>query len=148
MKIRLYDKFDHTDWEEIPDERIDSIEKYKDCFQPKSDEKPNSYLNEEVAKAFQIGLAFGFAKKYDEMDKVIEEVKKAATPKPETVTEFADRCRECGAKYGKMFDQKTGHWNIPFLMHKELEIPISECREAYKVAIDYLRSQADVRAGK
>ena len=30
----------------------------------------------------------------------------------ETVTEFADRCRECGAKYGKLLNQepKTGHW--------------------------------------
>ena len=30
----------------------------------------------------------------------------------ETVTEFADRCRECGAKYGKLLKQtpKTGHW--------------------------------------
>jgi len=63
----------------------------------------------------------------------------------ETITEFADRCRECGAKYGKMLDQETKHLNIPFLMHKELEIPISECQKAYEVAIDYLRSQADVR---
>ena len=33
-------------------------------------------------------------------------------PKPETVTEFADRCRECGAKYGKLLKQvtKTGKW--------------------------------------
>ena len=31
---------------------------------------------------------------------------------PETVTEFADRCRECGAKYGKLLKQaqKTGYW--------------------------------------
>lgn len=35
--------------------------------------------------------------------------------------------------------------SIPFLMHKELEIPISECQKAYKIAIDYLRSQANVR---
>lgn len=32
------------------------------------------------------------------------------TQKPETVTEFADRCRECGARYGKLLKQKTGHW--------------------------------------
>lgn len=30
--------------------------------------------------------------------------------KPETVTEFADRCRECGAKYGKLLKSQTGHW--------------------------------------
>lgn len=28
----------------------------------------------------------------------------------ETVTEFADRCRECGAKYGKLLKQKSGKW--------------------------------------
>lgn len=33
----------------------------------------------------------------------------------ETVTEFADRCRECGAKYGKLLKQKSGEW-----------IPVSE----------------------
>lgn len=32
-------------------------EKYKDCFQPKSNQQP---LNEEVAKAFQLGMSFGF----------------------------------------------------------------------------------------
>ena len=34
----------------------------------------------------------------------------SVTPKSETVTEFADRCRECGAKYGKLLEQKTGKW--------------------------------------
>ena len=36
----------------------------------------------------------------------------SVTQKSETVTEFADRCRECGAKYGKLLKQepKTGHW--------------------------------------
>ena len=29
------------------------------------------------------------------------------TPQPETVTEFADRCRECGAKYGKLLKQDS-----------------------------------------
>ena len=27
---------------------------------------------------------------------------KALEQEPETVTEFADRCKECGAKYGKL----------------------------------------------
>ena len=30
----------------------------------------------------------------------------SVTPKPETVTEFADRCRECGVKYGKLIKQE------------------------------------------
>ena len=29
----------------------------------------------------------------------------SVTQKSETVTEFADRCRECGAKYGKLLEQ-------------------------------------------
>ena len=31
---------------------------------------------EDIAKAFQFGLAIGFGKKYDEMDRVIDEIKK------------------------------------------------------------------------
>lgn len=34
-------------------------------------------------------------------------------PKGVTVTDFADRCRECGAEYGKMLEPmkpKGGHW--------------------------------------
>lgn len=44
--------------------------------------KESSEQSDELAKAFIIGMAFGFAKKYDEIDKVMEEVKKAVTPKP------------------------------------------------------------------
>lgn len=45
------------------------------------------HKNEDIAKAFQFGMAFGFGEKHDEMDKVMEEVKKFITPQ-----------------------QKTGHW--------------------------------------
>ncbi len=37
---------------------------------------------EDIAKAFQFGLAFGFGEKYNEMDKVIDELKKVITPQP------------------------------------------------------------------
>ena len=66
---------------------------------------------EDIAKAFQFGMALGFAKKHDEMDKVMEEVKKAVTPQPkighwinigsegeidgQIVQSFS--CSECGA---------------------------------------------------
>ena len=40
---------------------------------------------------------------------VIEELP-SVTQKSETVTEFADRCRECGAKYGKLLKRKSGKW--------------------------------------
>lgn len=35
--------------------------------------------------------------------------------------------------------------SIPYLMHKEMDIPISECQKAYDVAIEYLRSQGKLR---
>lgn len=46
----------------------------------------------------------------------------------ETVTEFADRCRECGAKYGKLLKQepKTGHW-IPSHIPESILDECSEC---------------------
>ena len=43
---------------------------------------------EDIAKAFQFGLAFGFGKKYDEIDRVIDEIEKVITPQ----------------------EPKTGHW--------------------------------------
>lgn len=46
---------------------------------------------------------------YEDSKAVIDELP-PVTPKSETVTEFADRCRECGAKYGKLLEQKSGHW--------------------------------------
>lgn len=39
--------------------------------------------SEDVAKAFQIGLAIGFGERYDELDKVIDEIKKIITPQNE-----------------------------------------------------------------
>ena len=45
---------------------------------------------EDVAKAFQIGMALGFGEKHDEMDKVIDEIKKAVKPQEKT-----KRCKEC-----------------------------------------------------
>ena len=34
---------------------------------------------------------------------------------------------------------------IPYLMHKEMDIPISECQKAYDMAIDYLKNSARVK---
>lgn len=44
-------------WCPLVETKEESEEKYKDCFQPKS---ALSQQDEEVAKAFQIGLGFGF----------------------------------------------------------------------------------------
>ena len=38
---------------------------------------PLMKCDEDIAKAFQFGMALGFGEKHDEMDKVIEEVKKS-----------------------------------------------------------------------
>ena len=34
---------------------------------------------------------------------------------------------------------------IPYLMHKEMGIPISECQEAYDLAIEYLQSKSTAK---
>lgn len=33
---------------------------------------------------------------------------------------------------------------IPYLMHKEMGTPISECRKAYDAAMEYLRSKSKI----
>lgn len=72
---------------------------------------------EDIAKAFQLGLAFGFGEKYDEMDKVMEEVKKAVTPQPKT-GHWIERdgyweCSECHAErvYGNEYCPDCGSHN-------------------------------------
>jgi len=59
----------------------------------------------DIAKAFQFGVAFGFGKRYDELDRVIEEIKKVITPQPKTGhwigrdasgTNFYGKCSCCG----------------------------------------------------
>ena len=58
---------------------------------------------EDVAKAFQFGLALGFGESHDEMDKVIDEIKKVITPQT-----------------------KTGHWII-YDVHGHKACKCSEC---------------------
>lgn len=55
---------------------------------------------------------------------------------PETVTEFADRCKECGARYGEMLKEKTAHW---IRWYEEVDhgkyvehIPYCKCSECGK----------------
>ncbi len=35
--------------------------------------------------------------------------------------------------------------SIPYLMHKEMGVPLLECQKAYDVAIEYLRNKARVK---
>ena len=50
----------------------------------------------DVTIAFQFGVAMGLAKKYDEMDSVMEEVKKVIMPQPKTGQWIEDKCSACG----------------------------------------------------
>lgn len=50
----------------------------------------------DVTTAFQFGVAMGLAKKYDEMDSVMEEVKKVIMPQPKTGQWIEDKCSACG----------------------------------------------------
>lgn len=54
----------------------------------------------------------------------IAELEKAVKQKPETVTEFADRCRECGTRYGKLLKQYEQ--KIKTLEQELRWIPVSE----------------------
>lgn len=55
-----------------------------------------SCKDEDIARAFQFGMAFGFGEKHDEMDKVIEEVKKFITPQSKIGRWIDDKCSICG----------------------------------------------------
>lgn len=59
---------------------------------------------EDIAKAFQFGLAFGFGEKHDEMDRVIDEIKKVITPR-----------------------QKTGYWRPIYQGDEIIGYRCSEC---------------------
>lgn len=50
---------------------------------------------------------------YMEHKIVLDLLDETEFPKGVTVTDFADRCRECGEEYGKMLEAskpKSGHW--------------------------------------
>ena len=51
----------------------------------------------DITTAFQLGMAFGFGEKHNEMDKVIDELKKVITPQPKTGHWVnGEYCSECG----------------------------------------------------
>lgn len=54
-------------------DRIETVLNHLQPVTPRSD-------SEDIAKAFQLGLAIGFGERYDELDKVIDEIKKLITP--------------------------------------------------------------------
>lgn len=81
-----------------------------------------------------------FAKAMNEFANALEQIeKKYADDIPhETVTEFADRCKECGARYGKLLKQKSDMLDkikeeieAQSRMHMDgdLYIKVSECMQ-------------------
>ena len=48
-------------------------------------------------------------------------------------------------RYAKQKGFSIEKESIPYLMHKEMDIPIAECQKAYDVAIEYLRSQSKMK---
>lgn len=64
--------------------KIGSLQGCTDFKQREEAHDDEDITAKSIATAFQFGVALGFAKKYDEMDKVIEEVKKAITPERKT----------------------------------------------------------------
>lgn len=67
-------------------------------------EEPQS-KSEDIAKAFQMGLAIGFGERYDELDRVIDEIKKVIAQKTGQWIRMSDlsekeddryKCSHCG----------------------------------------------------
>lgn len=82
-----------------------------DC---KTEVKESSEQSDELEKAFAIGMAIGFGKKYDEMDKIMEMIK-ALMPKPKT------------AHWIRWYEQKETDWYIENTPHCKC----SECGKEY-----------------
>lgn len=63
----------------------------------------------------------------------------------ELVESPAERDLDRADKISKSIPGTIETQSIPFLMHKEMGIPISECQKAYDAAIDYLRNKAKIK---
>ena len=48
-------------------------------------------------------------------------------------------------RYAKQMGFSIEKESIPYLMHKEMDISISECQKAYDIALEYLRSQGKLK---
>lgn len=48
-------------------------------------------------------------------------------------------------RYAKQMGFRIERQSIPFLMHKEMDIPLLECQKAYDIAIEYLREQGKLK---
>ena len=114
--------------------------------------------DEDIAKAFQLGLAFGFVEKRGEAEWIDDKCSVCGKGIEDLIAspewyrnEEPNFCPFCGKKFkerSSMADQIARYKelkpcvNIPFLLHKETGCPLYECVEAYEKAYEYLRSKA------
>lgn len=73
-------------------------------------------MDKSITTAFQFGIVMGFGKKYDEMDKVMEDLKKAITPQPDEDCDtckhgyFGNRqCDNCRMRYPSHYEREEEH---------------------------------------
>lgn len=76
---------------------------------------------------------------YTDGDLIADDIKKLppVIPNGVTVTDFADRCRECGAEYEKLLEAskpKPGRW-IPCDILQEFKCP--ECRRCFGIKTNF-----------
>ena len=74
----------------------------------------------------------------DRADELSESILKVIEKKP---------CCDCikFKRYAKPMDFGIETQSIPYLMHKEMDIPISECQKAYQIAMEYLKNQSKIK---
>lgn len=89
------------------------------------------------------------------LDEIIKKLP-SVTQKSETVTEFADRCRECGAKYGKLLKQEPSgdlisrqavieicneEWDSDLLVERIEQLPSVNPQEPKTDVLDKIRAE-------
>lgn len=96
-------------WNDMP--KKEALEMAIKALEQESSETIHGSTYEDIAKAFQFGLAFGFGKRHDEMDNVINEIKKIITPQPKTGQWIDDKCSICGKGIEDLIDSREWYEN-------------------------------------
>lgn len=109
------------------DETDDLLKAFETAIKALEQEPCDDCVSRQAVKSTMVRWKFNSMNAYLEADYEIDKLP-SVTPQQETVTEFADRCRECGSILGKRINQKTGHWvkitPYPLQMH---DYKCSEC---------------------
>lgn len=70
-----------------------------------------SCADEDIAKAFQLGLALGLGEIHNEVDKLIGEIKKSIIPQQKMGQWLNDKCSECGKGIEDLIDSPEWYRN-------------------------------------